>query len=127
MGDRLPAPRRLLPRRAEDDHGSHGRAVGGDQAPGHGRGCDGVVRAELTTATSGCRHPREGGGPEPAPGLNRGAVLRHLPWVPAFAGTTRTQRGGRIMVIAVQDDMFTPDVIADPYAYYGPLGDEDPV
>jgi cytochrome P450 len=27
----------------------------------------------------------------------------------------------------VQDDMFTPDVIADPYAYYGRLRDEDPV
>jgi cytochrome P450 len=31
------------------------------------------------------------------------------------------------MAIAVQDDMFTPDVIADPYAYYGRLRDEDPV
>jgi len=31
------------------------------------------------------------------------------------------------MVTAVQDDMFTPDVIADPYAYYGRLRDEDPV
>jgi cytochrome P450 len=30
-------------------------------------------------------------------------------------------------VTAVQDDMFTPDVIADPYAYYGRLRDEDPV
>jgi cytochrome P450 len=30
-------------------------------------------------------------------------------------------------VTAVQDDMFTPDVIADPYAYYGKLRDEDPV
>ena len=27
----------------------------------------------------------------------------------------------------VQDDMFTPDVIADPYSYYGRLRDEDPV
>lgn len=27
----------------------------------------------------------------------------------------------------IQDDMFTPDVIADPYAYYGRLRDEDPV
>ena len=27
----------------------------------------------------------------------------------------------------LQDDMFTPDVIADPYAYYGRLRDEDPV
>jgi cytochrome P450 len=31
------------------------------------------------------------------------------------------------MVTAVHDDMFTPDVIADPYAYYGRLRDEDPV
>jgi cytochrome P450 len=31
------------------------------------------------------------------------------------------------MGTAVQDDMFTPDVIADPYAYYGRLRDEDPV
>ena len=31
------------------------------------------------------------------------------------------------MVTAVQDDMFTPEVIADPYAYYGKLRDEDPV
>jgi len=27
----------------------------------------------------------------------------------------------------LQDDMFTPKVIADPYAYYGRLRDEDPV
>ena len=31
------------------------------------------------------------------------------------------------MLTQVQDDMFTPDVIADPYAYYGRLRDEDPV
>jgi cytochrome P450 len=31
------------------------------------------------------------------------------------------------MGTALQDDMFTPDVIADPYAYYGRLRDEDPV
>src|SRR5437667_1744174 len=31
------------------------------------------------------------------------------------------------MSIALQDDMFTPDVIANPYAYYGRLRDEDPV
>jgi len=31
------------------------------------------------------------------------------------------------MAIAVHDDMFTPDVIADPYGYYGRLRDEDPV
>jgi cytochrome P450 len=27
----------------------------------------------------------------------------------------------------IQDDMFTPDVIADPYAYYGRMRDQDPV
>jgi cytochrome P450 len=31
------------------------------------------------------------------------------------------------MGTTVHDDMFTPDVIADPYAYYGRLRDEDPV
>src|SRR5438034_486570 len=31
------------------------------------------------------------------------------------------------MTTAIRDDMFTPDVIADPYAYYGRLRDEDPV
>src|SRR3954470_3110529 len=31
------------------------------------------------------------------------------------------------MSIGLKDDMFTPDVIADPYAYYGRLRDEDPV
>ena len=27
----------------------------------------------------------------------------------------------------IQTDMFTPDVIADPYTYYGQLREEDPV
>ena len=31
------------------------------------------------------------------------------------------------MTTDIRDDMFTPDVIADPYAYYGRLRDEDPV
>ena len=31
------------------------------------------------------------------------------------------------MVTAIPDDMFTPDVIADPYSYYGRLRQEDPV
>src|SRR5712692_2796788 len=31
------------------------------------------------------------------------------------------------MITAVHDDMFTSDVIADPYTYYGLLRDEDPV
>jgi cytochrome P450 len=31
------------------------------------------------------------------------------------------------MVTPRQDDMFTPEVIADPYTYYGRLRDEDPV
>jgi len=30
-------------------------------------------------------------------------------------------------VTTIQDDMFTPDVIADPYTYYGRIRDEDPV
>ena len=31
------------------------------------------------------------------------------------------------MVTAIQDDMFAPDVIVDPYTYYGRLRDQDPV
>jgi len=31
------------------------------------------------------------------------------------------------MLTRIQDDMFTPEVIADPYSYYGRLRDEDPV
>ena len=31
------------------------------------------------------------------------------------------------MTTAIRDDMFTPDVIADPYPYYGRLRDEDPI
>jgi cytochrome P450 len=31
------------------------------------------------------------------------------------------------MPIAIQDDLFTPDVIANPYDFYGRLRDEDPV
>jgi cytochrome P450 len=31
------------------------------------------------------------------------------------------------MPVAIQDDLFTPDVIANPYTYYGRLRDEDPV
>ena len=31
------------------------------------------------------------------------------------------------MAIRIQDDMFTPEVIADPYAYCGQTRDEDPV
>src|SRR5256886_15228893 len=30
-------------------------------------------------------------------------------------------------MVAVHDDMFTDDVITDPYPYYGRLRDEDPV
>ena len=29
-------------------------------------------------------------------------------------------------ITLIQDDMFTPDVIADPYSYYGQIRDEDP-
>jgi hypothetical protein len=39
--------------------------------------------------SAGYRRPRESGGPEPAPGLNRGQPLRFWsPWIPAFAGMT---------------------------------------
>jgi cytochrome P450 len=31
------------------------------------------------------------------------------------------------MTTAIRDDMFTPDVIANPYTYYGRLRDEDPI
>src|SRR6478672_11046574 len=31
------------------------------------------------------------------------------------------------MLTTIQDDMFSPDVLADPYTYYGRLRDEDPV
>jgi len=31
------------------------------------------------------------------------------------------------MPVAIKDDLFTPDVIANPYAFYGQLRDEDPV
>lgn len=31
------------------------------------------------------------------------------------------------MATSIPDDMFTPDVIADPYAYYGKIRDEDPI
>jgi cytochrome P450 len=34
---------------------------------------------------------------------------------------------GGIMGTKINDDMFTPDVIADPYTYYGQLREEDPV
>src|SRR5262245_20417443 len=39
----------------------------------------------------------------------------------------KRMEGGKIMSGTLQDDMFTPEVIADPYAYYGRLRDEDPV
>src|SRR5271156_1582768 len=39
----------------------------------------------------GYRHPRERGGPEPAPGMNRGN--RISPWVPGFPLSRRAVRG----------------------------------
>jgi cytochrome P450 len=37
-------------------------------------------------------------------------------------------RGREVMaLVAMNDDMFTKDVIADPYTYYGRLREEDPV
>src|SRR5262249_7460459 len=72
--------------------------------------------------------PHESGGPEPAPGLNRGPAPRPLgSWLPTFAGVTVVREGRRNMTTAIRDDMFTPDVIADPYTYYGRLRDEDPI
>jgi len=39
--------------------------------------------------SAGYRRRRESGGPEPAPGLNRGQPLRFWnAWIPAFAGMT---------------------------------------
>lgn len=35
--------------------------------------------------------------------------------------------GGWSMGLKINEDMFTPDVIADPYTYYGRLREEDPV
>ena len=32
-----------------------------------------------------------------------------------------------LTIAPVPDDMFAPDVIADPYAYYGRLRDADPI
>jgi pilus assembly protein CpaD len=43
--------------------------------------------------SSSYRDPRESKGPEPAPGLNRGATARRLPSVPAFAGMTNSALG----------------------------------
>ena len=34
---------------------------------------------------------------------------------------------GEHCIYAIHDDMFTADVIADPYPYYGRLREEDPV
>ena len=31
------------------------------------------------------------------------------------------------MITAMSDDMFTPEVIDDPYTYYGQLREEDPI
>ena len=48
VGDRLSAPGRVLPRRAEDGAGQDRGAVARDQAPGDGRRGDGVLRPQLT-------------------------------------------------------------------------------
>jgi uncharacterized protein len=50
VGDRLPAPRRLLPRRAADDQGPDGRRVPRRSAPGAGWRRDGVLWPELRSA-----------------------------------------------------------------------------
>src|SRR5205814_5704619 len=38
-----------------------------------------------------------------------------------------TGEDGVMAMAAINDDMFTEDVIADPYTYYGRLREEDPV
>ena len=50
VGDRLPLPRRLLPRHAADDQGPHGRRVPRCSAPSSGRRRDRLLRAELSLA-----------------------------------------------------------------------------
>src|SRR5262249_15711767 len=57
-GHRLPAPRRLLPRRAQADR-RPARAVGGDEAPDPGRRRQGVLRPEVAAARSHTRSLRE--------------------------------------------------------------------
>src|SRR5262249_56639333 len=51
VGDRLPASRRLLPRRAENDAGPARRRVAGDEASGHGRGPEGLLWPCLSART----------------------------------------------------------------------------
>src|SRR5260370_1284332 len=48
VGDRLPAPRRLLSGRAGNDRRAPRRCITRGQASGHGRRRDGVLRPELT-------------------------------------------------------------------------------
>src|SRR5712691_854793 len=53
---------------------------------------------------------------------------RQRPRVWERAGPHLTDRGGEVMAtVAVHDDMFTDDVIADPSTYYGRLREEDPI
>src|SRR6516162_10465226 len=47
--------------------------------------------------------------------------------LPVSREVTIIREGRRNMTTAIRDDMFTPDVIADPYTYYGRLRDEDPI
>jgi hypothetical protein len=39
----------------------------------------------------------------------------------ALYDTLLTREEGVMAIVAINDDMFTEDVIADPYAYYGRL------
>src|SRR6202040_2163243 len=48
VGDRLPAPRRVLPRRTPDDQGPTGGRVPRGSASGDGGGRNGLLRPELT-------------------------------------------------------------------------------
>jgi cytochrome P450 len=58
-----------------------------------------------------------------------------LPFAAASAQRSSSGIGGaeerhaeeQKMLTTIQDDMFAPDTIADPYTYYGRLRDEDPV
>ena len=47
--------------------------------------------------------------------------------VEASAHILKKDKNGGAMVTTINDDMFTADVIRDPYRYYGRIREEDPV
>src|SRR4030095_3874813 len=62
------------------------------------------------------------------PGPHGERLASTAPACGEHAGPHLTDRGGEVMAtMVIHDDMFTDDVIADPYAYYGHLREEDPV